>query len=78
MRRTDRKTLASAELIVIVPGFNAHSGYYGWAAEHLVKEGASDKTLTLYEGYVHDLLNDVGKERVVDDITSWIGERVSR
>jgi pimeloyl-ACP methyl ester carboxylesterase len=36
--------------------------------------GARDKTLKLYEGYVHDLLNDVGKEAVMADITSWIGE----
>jgi len=39
--------------------------------------GATDKTLHLYEGYVHDLLNDVGKERVIDDITSWITKRVT-
>jgi alpha-beta hydrolase superfamily lysophospholipase len=38
--------------------------------------GASDKTLKLYEGHVHDLLNDVGKERVIEDIIAWIGERV--
>jgi len=31
----------------------------------------------LYEGYVHDLLNDVGKERVINDITSWITKRVT-
>ncbi|MGC4083686.1 MAG: alpha/beta hydrolase [Vicinamibacterales bacterium] len=38
--------------------------------------GASDKTLKLYDGHVHDLLNDVGKEGVINDMTSWIGERV--
>src|SRR5258705_11073276 len=26
---------------VIVPGFNSHSGYYGWAAEQLVAGGLS-------------------------------------
>ena len=25
--------------IVIVPGFNAHSGYYGWVAEQFVADG---------------------------------------
>ena len=25
-------------VVVIVPGFNSHSGYYGWAAEQLVAE----------------------------------------
>ena len=38
--------------------------------------GSKDKTLKLYEGHYHDLLNDLGKEAVVRDITSWIDERV--
>ena len=39
--------------------------------------GASDKTLKLYDGHVHDLLNDLGKERVIDDVASWISERAA-
>jgi alpha-beta hydrolase superfamily lysophospholipase len=35
--------------------------------------GSKDKTLKLYEGHYHDLLNDVGKEGVVADIKAWIG-----
>ena len=38
--------------------------------------GSTDKTLKLYEGHVHDLLNDVGKEAVMGDITSWIDRRL--
>ena len=38
--------------------------------------GSSDKTLKLYEGHFHDLLNDVGKEKVMADITKWIDARV--
>ena len=34
--------------------------------------GSADKTLKLYEGYAHDLLNDVGKEKVMADIQRWI------
>jgi acylglycerol lipase len=34
--------------------------------------GSADKTLKLYEGHVHDLLNDYGKETVIADIKSWI------
>jgi alpha-beta hydrolase superfamily lysophospholipase len=34
--------------------------------------GAPDKTLRLYQGNYHDLLNDVGKERVLDDVVTWI------
>jgi acylglycerol lipase len=33
---------------------------------------SSDKTLKLYEGHYHDLLNDVGKETVLADIQRWI------
>ena len=40
------------------------------------KAGSSDKTLKLYEGYYHDLLNDVGKERVMGDILGWIEKRL--
>jgi acylglycerol lipase len=39
--------------------------------------GSSDKTLKLYDGHVHDLLNDVGKEQVVGDITAWMAERAA-
>ena len=38
--------------------------------------GSSDKTLKLYEGYAHDLLNDVGKEVVMKDIVRWIDARL--
>ncbi len=39
--------------------------------------GSSDKTIKLYDGHYHDLLNDIGKEKVMADITSWIAARVS-
>ena len=38
---------------------------------------SSDKTLKLYDGHFHDLLNDLGKEEVMADITRWIDGRVS-
>jgi alpha-beta hydrolase superfamily lysophospholipase len=34
--------------------------------------GSPDKTIKLYEGHYHDLLNDLGKEKVMADITGWI------
>jgi acylglycerol lipase len=36
------------------------------------KAGSSDKTLKLYEGHFHDLLNDIGKEGVMADVKAWI------
>ena len=38
--------------------------------------GSTDKTLKLYEGHYHDLLNDVDKEIVMADIHDWINARV--
>jgi acylglycerol lipase len=34
--------------------------------------GSADKELKLYEGHYHDLLNDVGKEQVMQDVQRWI------
>jgi alpha-beta hydrolase superfamily lysophospholipase len=38
--------------------------------------GSSDKTLKLYDGFFHDLLNDVDRDRVTNDIGNWIVGRV--
>lgn len=38
--------------------------------------GSQDKTLKLYDGHYHDLLNDVGKETVMADIRGWIEARL--
>ena len=40
--------------------------------------GSKDKTLNLYEGHYHDLLNDVGKEGVMADINGWIDSRLPK
>lgn len=40
--------------------------------------GSKDKTLKLYQGHFHDLLNDVGKEQVMADIQAWINARLTR
>ena len=38
--------------------------------------GSTDKTLKLYPGHFHDLLNDVDKQVVMADIQSWIDTRL--
>jgi acylglycerol lipase len=40
--------------------------------------GSADKTLKLYDGHYHDLLNDIGKETVFADIAGWIEARLAR
>ena len=39
--------------------------------------GSKDKTLRLYEGHYHDLLNDIGKEKVMADIMVWIDKHLT-
>ena len=38
--------------------------------------GSADKTLKLYEGHFHDLLNDVDKELVMQDVQQWVDARL--
>ena len=40
--------------------------------------GSRDKTLKLYEGAYHDLLNDTDRARVMADITGWVEARLHR
>ena len=40
--------------------------------------GSKDKTLKLYDGHVHDLLNDIDKDVVMADIKSWIAAHLRR
>ncbi|QJR37489.1 alpha/beta hydrolase [Gemmatimonas groenlandica] len=47
----------------------------GGSQQFFDSAGSTDKTLKLYEGHFHDLLNDVDKELVMADITGWIVAR---
>jgi acylglycerol lipase len=38
--------------------------------------GSADKTLKLYDGHVHDLLNDLGREIVIADVIAWLKARL--
>ena len=40
--------------------------------------GSADKTLRLYEGHSHDLLNDFGREGVLEGIVDWVGARAGK
>lgn len=40
------------------------------------KAGSADKTLKFYEGHYHDLLNDLGRDQVMEDIIGWIDQRI--
>jgi len=34
--------------------------------------GSRDKTLKLYDGAYHDLLNDTDRDRVIGDVIGWV------
>lgn len=36
---------------------------------------SQDKTLKLYEGAYHEILNEINKDEVIDDIIGWLNER---
>jgi alpha-beta hydrolase superfamily lysophospholipase len=38
--------------------------------------GSRDKTLKLYDGHFHDLLNDIDKEVVMNDIKAWVDAHI--
>ncbi|HEY9226458.1 MAG TPA: lysophospholipase [Gemmatimonadaceae bacterium] len=40
--------------------------------------GSSDKTIKLYDGGYHDLLNDTDREVVLGDIAGWIDARIAK
>ncbi len=40
------------------------------------RAGSADKTLKLYDGHVHDLLADTGKDAIMADILGWIAARL--
>lgn len=44
----------------------------GGSQEFHTAAGSADKTLKLYEGHYHDLLNDEGRTLVMADIVGWL------
>jgi alpha-beta hydrolase superfamily lysophospholipase len=39
--------------------------------------GAADKTLLIYPALRHEPLNEVGREKVIDDVVAWLDHRLS-
>jgi acylglycerol lipase len=38
--------------------------------------GSSDKTLKSYEGFYHEIINEIGKEQVYQDVVEWLQKHV--
>jgi alpha-beta hydrolase superfamily lysophospholipase len=62
--------------VLIIHGTEDHATRPSGSQQFYDHAGSTDKTLKLYEGHYHDLLNDVDKEIVMADIQHWIDERI--
>jgi acylglycerol lipase len=62
--------------ILILHGTKDHATKPSGSQHFYEQAGSRDKTLKLYEGHFHDLLNDIDKEVVMADIQNWLDERI--
>ena len=62
--------------VLILHGTEDHATVCKGSEFFFEHAGATDKTLKLYEGHYHDLLNDLGKEEVMADVLGWIEARL--
>lgn len=62
--------------VFIIHGTEDHATKPSGSKHFYERTGSTDKTLKLYEGHFHDLLNDIDKEIVMADIQNWIDARI--
>jgi len=62
--------------LLILHGTNDKATKPSGSQHFYERAGSTDKTLKLYEGHYHDLLNDVEKEVVMADIQRWIDAHI--
>jgi alpha-beta hydrolase superfamily lysophospholipase len=72
-----RKELPRISLPVLILHGTADKATKPSGSQHFFDAaGSKDKTLKLYDGHFHDLLNDLNKEVVMADISEWITTRL--
>src|SRR6266478_6344712 len=72
-----RKEFPSITLPVLILHGTADQATKPSGSQHFYDlAGSKDKTLKLYDGHFHDLLNDIDKDVVMADIKSWIAEHL--
>ena len=64
--------------VLILHGTKDKATKPGGSQHFFETAGSRDKTLKLYEGSFHDLLNDLDKITVMADIQHWIDERIPK
>jgi acylglycerol lipase len=68
--RTDFPTITIP--VLILHGTEDHATVCHGSEFFYEHTGSSDKTLKIYQGHYHDLLADLGKESVMNDILEWV------
>jgi acylglycerol lipase len=63
--------------LLILHGTADRAANYLGSEEFFKTASSPDKTLKLYHGHYHDLLNDTDKDVVMADIKSWLEPRLS-
>jgi alpha-beta hydrolase superfamily lysophospholipase len=80
MARADDRLKRDCSLItlpvLILHGTSDHATRPSGSQLFFDTTGSGDKTLKLYDGHFHDLLNDLGKEEVLADIEAWLDARL--
>ena len=78
----DPKNIAKADKempILLISGEKDPVGNMGKgvraAYNAFCKAGVSDVSMQLYEGCRHELLNDICREKVIEDLLTWLSER---
>ena len=64
--------------LLILHGTEDKATKFSGSQEFHDHAGSRDKTLKLYQGHYHDLLNDLGKEQVMGDIKGWLDARLPK
>lgn len=64
--------------LLILHGTHDNATRFQGSQQFYTLAGAIDKTLKLYDGAYHDLLNDIDRQTVMGDIINWIERRVVR
>lgn len=64
--------------VFIIHGTEDHATRFQGSEQFYKQADSKDKTLKLYEGHYHDLLNDTGKEQVMADVVAWLDARAPK
>lgn len=78
LKATDRMKAEFPALklpLMILHGTDDKATVPAGSKEFYAAASSSDKSLRLYDGHFHDLLNDIGKDTVLADIVNWINTR---